>query len=357
MNITEEDKALIEKCLPEGWEEAAKEKKALSRSRKIRTAMDLLHLMLLYLMEAGSYQLTAMLMEATTGIRLNKEAVRKRVSNCAEWMQWMAHQICLKHGYAIPQPPWLGERRVLLIDATDVSLHGSQSNDYRLHYAFDLFDHTCVQMELTTVAGAGGEKLSRFTPKQGDIFVGDRIYGTIKGMEHLQEAGASFVLRLKAKAFTLYDAQGNRIDLLPRLKKLAAWEPFSLDCHYKNHEGTLRPVRIIATRKDEAAAHKADRRLCKTASKNQWKAVPKETQALAQFIVLASNLPDTPAQILELYRARWQIECVFRRLKGLFAFGDPPGKTPSSVKAWLYGKLFIAALCEALTPTEPFSPG
>jgi len=78
---------------------------------------------------------------------------------------------------------------------------------------------------------------------------------------------------------------------------------------------------------------------------------------MAGYIVLATSLPDTAAQVLELYRARWQIEQVFHRLKGLFSFGEPPGTNPDSVKAWFYGKLLVAALCEAMAKEPSFSPG
>jgi hypothetical protein len=43
----------------------------------------------------------------------------------------------------------------------------------------------------------------------------------------------------------------------------------------------------------------------------------------------------TNKQILELYR-----------LKSLFGYGDVPSKNEDTVKAWFYGKLFMAALCE-----------
>jgi len=47
---------------------------------------------------------------------------------------------------------------------------------------------------------------------------------------------------------------------------------------------------------------------------------------------------------------------VFRRLKGLFSFGEPPGSNPDSVKAWFYGKLLVAALCEAMKKEQFFPP-
>jgi len=61
-------------------------------------------------------------------------------------------------------------------------------------------------------------------------------------------------------------------------------------------------------------------------------------------------------QILELYRARWQIEQVFYRLKSLFGYNNVPSKRDDTVKAWFYGKLMLAALCERILKDVPFPP-
>ena len=350
----EQDREAILGYLPEGWEEAAKSEGALQRSRKIKTAEDLLYLVLLYLTGAGSFQNASTLMRLSTDIRLNKEAVRKRIKGCWKWLRWMGHRLCLRRGYMIEKPEWLGKRRVMLVDATDMALRGSSTSDYRLHYAFDLYEYSCAQAELTDIAK--GEKLSRYELRSGDIVVADRIYGTVSGMEHARQAGADFLLRLKTDAFALYDEQGKRIDLMPHLRALRPWEELSLNCFYRNSKGTLHPVRIVATRKDDSATQRANRRLSRTANRKQWNTPKPQTQEMAGYIVLATSLSDKAAQVLELYRARWQIEQVFHRLKGLFSFGEPPGTNPDSVKAWFYGKLLVAILCEAMAKEQSFFP-
>jgi transposase len=72
--------------------------------------------------------------------------------------------------------------------------------------------------------------------------------------------------------------------------------------------------------------------------------------------VLATSLDYTNEQILELYRARWQVEQVFQRLKTLFGYDNVPSKRDDSVKAWFYGKLLLAALCESILKKVPFPP-
>jgi hypothetical protein len=211
--------------LPAGWKEAARTEGALQRSRKIKTPEDLLNLILLYLSEKGSFYSAAILMKFGTGIELDREAVRKRIKGSWMWLRWMGHQLCLQRGYAVEPPQWLGDRRVLLVDATDMALRGSETSDYRLHYMFNLFEYKCLQTELTTIAG-GGERLDRYALSIGDIVIADRGYGTIRGMEHVRKAGAGFLLRLRTNAFTLYDEDGRKIELAAHLRQLRAGTSF-----------------------------------------------------------------------------------------------------------------------------------
>lgn len=55
MNIKNEDFKKIIELMPLGWEEKAKELKAITRSRKIKNAEELLRLNLLYLTSGESF--------------------------------------------------------------------------------------------------------------------------------------------------------------------------------------------------------------------------------------------------------------------------------------------------------------
>ena len=51
-------------------------------------------------------------------------------------------------------------------------------------------------------------------------------------------------------------------------------------------------------------------------------------------------------ELLTLYRGRWQIELVFKRLKGIVGIGHLPKHNPESCIAWLQGKMFVALLVD-----------
>ena len=249
---------------------------------------------------------------------------------------------------------FLGNKRVKIIDASDEVTKGKNKTTWRIHYVFDLFGFNCPDMELTT--NKEGEKLTRHTVEADDIIIADRIYSTMSGIEHVLAHQGDFVIRFKSKAFHLYDESGKRLEILPSLRCLNALENTDIHCFYKLQTGEFRPLRIVAMKKDSAAIQESLRKMNRKVVKKQEKDVSAETVELNEYVVLMTSLDYTNEQILELYRARWQIEQVFYRLKSLFGYGDVPSKNDDTVKAWFYGKLFLAALCENILKQDSFSP-
>ena len=54
------------------------------------------------------------------------------------------------------------------------------------------------------------------------------------------------------------------------------------------------------------------------------------------------------ATVLAIYRARWQVELVFKRLNSILGLGSLHKVETQSAKAWFHGKLLVAFLIEAL---------
>ena len=344
----------IEKYLPEGWEEKARELKAIQRTGEIKNAGELLMLNLLHMTAGGSFQGTSSIVRLTAGKSLTKNAVYERVQKSGEWLKWLGQGVCETSGLMNKKPEWLCERKVQLVDASDVSLKGSKKSDWRLHHVFDLFGYSSTKSDITSIKE--GEKLTRYECfTENDIVMGDRIYCTIQGIEHLKTSKSDYILRFKSKAFKLYDENGETIDLLPKIRHLGELESTSVDSFYKLN-GKLQPIRICAMKKEAKAAEKAKRKTKEKARRQQKKQATVETLELNEYIVLATSLDFDNEKIFELYRARWQIELVFRRLKSIFGFAEVPSKNEKSVKAWFYGVLLLAAICEAIQKDSHFSP-
>ena len=97
-------------------------------------------------------------------------------------------------------------------------------------------------------------------------------------------------------------------------------------------------------------AAKAERRASKKAAKKGKRVDPRSLQA-AHFVMVFTTLPQkllSAANVMELYRYRWQIELAFKRLKQLLRLGRLPHKDPAAAQGWIHAKLLVALLLETL---------
>lgn len=343
--------------LPTGWEEASKRLGAFARSRKIKNPLELLKLNLLYLTTGQSFGKTAAVLNLTENTCLNKNAVYERILKSAGWLEWLCTNLCRNEGFIVNAPAWLQQRRVCLVDASDEAKPGSNGADYRLHYLIGLFQLNMVEMHLTKAAE--GEKITRFSKIQKkDIVLGDRAYGTLKGITYLKQREADFIFRLRANAFNLYFQDGTQAVLPELLQHLQAGELADLHLFYKEDKSLI-PIRICAIGKDEQAQIRGLNHIKKSNSNKMRGKVSPLQELFNRFIIVASSLPEEVAStenIMELYRMRWQIELVFKRLKSIFGYGELPSRKEDAIRSWFYGKLFLAAICEALANKGRFSP-
>jgi hypothetical protein len=289
--------------------------------------------------------------------QLTKKAVWSRICNSAEWLRWLCEHIYRHQGVLVERPAWLFGKTVCLVDGTEEVLHGSKKEYFMLHYSIDLFSLGMREMRLTDMKC--GEKLTNFTVFGcGDIVVGDRAYGTIPGMEYLRGQGSDFVLRLRAGAFTVYDGQGERVNETECLSDLGEGESTGIVVYYQVN-GVFMPLRICAVRKDKDSERAGLKRLTKRKQRKQGGKAPSAVEReYNKYIIVATSLGEevSAGQVLELYRMRWEIELAFKRLKSLFGYGEVPMKLGKSARAWFYGKLLLAALCETLVNKGRFSP-
>ena len=347
----------IVRLLPEGWEENAQELGAFRRARKIKSARELLRLILLYLTEGKSFAGTSALLELSGDASLNKMAVFKRMRNSARWLQWLCETICRQEGLIASKPAWLKNRTVLLLDGTEDVKCGVRRQCYMLHYSLDLF--TLSGRELLVTDRKTGEKVSNFQRFGiGDIVMGDRIYGNLPGISYVRRKKADYVLRINSRGFKLINEKNQNIDIKKRFSTLKAGK--TADVYGKCLiNGKYELIRICAYRKDEQSEKAGLKRIQKTNQRKKGgKPVSAEQRENNQYIMVATSLGKevSACEVMELYRMRWQIELAFKRLKSLFQYNDLPATNSESVKAWFYGKLLLAALCEALVNTGRFSP-
>lgn len=339
--------------LPEGTDHACWETKAMSRHFGIQDPYTLLKLCLLYgydqsLIEVSAYAKAADICE------ISDVGFMKRFSRCKDWFKWIIENLkpCEVSNYQKPEQ--LAGCRVLALDATDVISGGKQRLKWHLHYALDLFSLSCGEFKLTTEGT--GEKLTNFDFKEKDLVMGDRAYATLTGIEHCKKYNANFILRMKNKAFTLYNKDSEILDLAELLKGVGN-SACDIFVYYKGTDKVLHPLRICAVKKSLQAQKKTEKKLFQKQSRKQ-KTYSEDTHFVSKYFFVITSLDDSfsAEQILELYRLRWQVEMLFKRYKTILQMGNMPTKNHNSGEAWLNCKMLIALIIEKLMSTGDFSP-
>jgi hypothetical protein len=202
----------------------------------------------------------------------------------------------------------------------------------------------CDHLELTSIKGAGtGERLERAPAGPGDLVLADRGYCKPPGIIELDRQGAAVIVRLNTSSLPLLAEHGEAFPLLDRVQTLAepgattGW-PVWVQAGAGRVAG-----RLCVVRKSEQATQTTLRKI-KGKSQHGGGPQPKpETLAYAAYVMVFTTLPEEAfrdTEVLEWYRSRWQ--------KSLAELGHLHKHDAASARAWLYGKLLIALLCQKL---------
>ncbi len=344
------DWALLLSYLPADLETSAKACGALQRQRGVPSAQVLLRLAFAYAYTGWSLQATVTWARGAGLACLSAVALWKRLRRAADWSAHLLAQALAEH--AVLRRDRLPARlRLRLIDASSISGPGSKGTDYRVHLQFDLGTLTTADVILTDASE--GESLKRCGLGPGEIAMGDRGYAHRQGIAAVDATGAAVIVRLGWQSVPLQRRDGTAFDLLGTVRALEPGEIGEWAVQTApDKEGTPAvPGRLIARRKSTEATEVARRKRRATARKKGRTPDARSLEAAAFIFVFttaaAEQLP-APA-VLEVYRFRWQIELVFKRLKGVLALDELAAKDPALCRTFLCIKLLGALLVERLS--------
>jgi hypothetical protein len=359
MNETtiKEDWEVLTSFFPEDWEKKAYETGALVRRRKIDSPETLLRVLLIHLADGKSLRTTVAYAREANLCQINDAALLHRLRASGQWLRWMAVSLRGSIDTIAAVRRFARKNRVRLIDASMVSEPGSTGSDWRLHYSLNLESLHCDAFEVTDYHA--GESFTRFSVWPQDLLVGDRAYCNRKGILHVVNQGADVLVRFHSTALPLFNYRSQRMEVLTNLRTLKGAAVGDWNVYLFKDSGEKVKGRLCAIRKSQEAIEKAKKAILQAASKKQRKVKP-ETLEYAEYVVLFTTVNRhrlKKIDVMELYRARWQVELAFKRLKGIMDLGHLPKSDPESCKAWLYGKLFVALLVEHIyQEAESFSP-
>jgi DDE family transposase len=345
--------------LPAGFdlEATARSRGAFTRAREIKNAETLLRLALAYGGLGMSLRETCTWAEAGGIVSLSDPSLIERLCKAAPWLGDIVAALIAEQAKA-PARRWAGYR-LRALDGTSICQPGADRTTWRLHVGYDLATGQVDQLELTDVHGA--ENLQRLSYRSGDIVLGDRCYARPRDLRPVIDAGADFIVRTGWNSLRLLQANGEPFDLFAAL---AAQTEQEGEVQVRIHEGEteaapLEPLmlRLVIRRKDPEQAQAEQKRLLKAAKKRSKQLDPRSLEA-ANYILLLSSLPANtfpPADILAIYRFRWQIELAFKRFKSLAGLDMLPAKKPELARAWIYARLIVAIIAEQIAGQVPDS--
>lgn len=349
-----EEWAVLRRWLPDDLEQMAKASGFVQRARGVQDPEVWLRLILLH--AGGGLSLEqAVLRASELGLaRVSAVALHKRLLKAGAWLQELTGAMMAKRPVARTQEAWRED--IVVVDATSVHEPGSTGTDWRVHYRVRLSDLQCDGYELTDKTG--GEALGRHPFHRGQIVLADRGYCHRAGAAHVLDCGADLVLRLHPTGFPLEDTSGAPIDLLAWSKQTSRLRVTERPVWFRHGSRRYR-LRLCALRKSRTATVRAQKRQRAKASRMGRQLDPLSV-ALAEYVLVLTSLPakEWPApRVLKLYRCRWQVELVFKRLKSLLGLGHLPKTNDHSARAWMQAKILTALLIErAMYEARFFSP-
>lgn len=328
---------------------------ALIRRREVRSADALLRLAITYGFCGFSLRQTALYAETVGFASISDVALLKRLRRCGPWLGGLLARKLAERAGHIELPA--NRLRLRLIDATTVARPGSTGIDWRLHLSMDVTRGMVDHIELTDAGGA--ESLTRFSFASSDLVIADRGYAKAKDLDHVSRASAFFIVRTSRHSVKLEHPDGRVFDFVEALNHLpeAAAGEFAVQIRVSSKY--VLPCRLIGIRKSEPAAERTRSKIL-AESRKKGRITDPRTLESAGFMTVLTNLPQNqipPAQVLDLYRFRWQIEMNFKDRKSVLELDTLPAKDPALAHTYLYAKLLGTLLIDDLTSRYlSFSP-
>jgi len=358
VTLMEEEWDLLASFLPEGWRDLARDTGAMQRARgEITSPEVLLQVLLLHVATGLSLKQAAARAQVQRLAAISDVGLLKRLRSSEAWLRELARRMFEASRFARVTARAPEGRRLRAVDATTVEEPGATGTDWRVHYSISLPEMRCDFYEVTD--DKGGETYKRIPVQEGDIILGDRGYCHREGAAYVLRQQGDVIVRLNSTSFPLLDAKRDApFELLPHLRRLRGHQAGEWSVRF-DADRKLWPARLCAIRKSRHAAERAKKKILQQAAKKQ-KQVRPETLELAEYIYVLTSLAHhvlDARDVLDLYRARWQIELCFKRLKSLFRLGHVPKRNDASARAWIEGKLLTVLLIERLlNEAHFFSP-
>lgn len=325
--------------LPRDLEDSARQCEALMRCRNVPNAAALIRMALAYAASDLSLKDVAA-WASTMGLAdISGPGLFYRLRESEGWLEQVLAQSL---GDDIKPGP--RGFRLRAVDATVINGPGADGTEWRAHVRIDPQTGTFCSVELTDEHG--GEGYGRHPVEPNEVVLGDRAYSTARGIYAVQNAGAKVVARLNPHTLRVCDVDHKVVKLLARSKKVPK-------------TGAIEFNIVVPVPPERKSKSHKPWSLAQAVAWIDVRVVAARTRdgEIIWIITTLSPAQATALQLLELYRLRWQIEMLFKRLKSLLHLDTLPSRRGPTARSWMLARLLAAALAQKLVqPSGPLSP-
>jgi hypothetical protein len=337
-SLHEDDWDYVRTLLPTDLEDSARLTQALRRCRNVPDAAALIRMALAYALTDLSLKDVAAWASSLNLAEITGPGLFYRLRQAEGWLERILGQILAEQ-----VPLETSGLPIRVVDATVINGPGGRvAVEWRAHVLISAVTGTIRSVQFT--GDEGGEKLSRYVVQEGEVILGDRAYGTARGLHAVSQQGAKVVVRFNPASLRTCDLKRRRIHLEEREEKVPS-------------VGAVEFPILIPIPPPPTKSHKT----WDSAKAIAWipaRAVAARTRS-GEVIWILSTLPNAvPAlAVMGLYRLRWQIELLFKRLKSLLHLDTLPSRQGPTAKSWMLARFLAAALAQRLVePNGPLSP-
>ena len=336
-------------------EREAREIGAFERARAVKSAVDMLRLVLSYCLGEHGLRLTAAWAEAIGLASFSNVALLKRLRKSTPWLQVLVARLLAapRAASAMTTEGPAGGRLIRLVDATVVAKAGRAAREaggvWRVHAVYDLPAERFSAFEVTDERE--GERLDRAGVVPGEIRIADRAYLQPDRIAALMDAGADVVIRAPWNGARWLDADGERLDLVSLLVKAKRGVQVIDRPDLDGRSGTAADRSASRGAAQAARGCPQDTRQSAPAGRAPGQGVAardRDRRGMDDPRHLARRATYPAAAIGELYRLRWRIEIAFKHLKSGVGLAQPPGTCPDVAKAHILCHLLEILLTEPL---------
>jgi len=271
--------------------------------------------------------------------------VAKKTVKCEAWLTYILNEVLPKTKQSATDKILLTNRSINLIDGSCVKQEGVKGEVIRIHMNYSLSNRRMDETIVTDNHTAESFKLFNIIP--GNIYIADAGYGKGKNFEYITSHQGDAILRITPDnvSFAKDPSGKEKIDMSAELN--ISKDIFELHCHIHTENKRYIPVRVIASRLPEDKIAETIKRKKRKAQQNRT-AIKETTLIYAQWTIIITSLDDnnSASDILKLYRTRWQVELLFKRIKQFFNITRVKAATVQHSKVLILIWLIAWALIE-----------